>query len=186
MCSSKTSGIPELTLCTLTPEVRDQGLAIMSGHWPHMIQRKSRPLVNVWVRCADNYNHPIDKSTPGQNVVICVCAQVSWGGKCWRRGRIWPKLPLMLNQQGFGSVTCLPCQFTWDPLAQSGQRAGSSDGLRPMCHVPTSSKGIERRWDSLNIRSVIIIGGRLKIQSSIKETKMKSRVLKICTIFWYI
>lgn len=31
--------------------------------------------------CTDNYSHPIDKSTSGQDGVICVCARVSWRGK---------------------------------------------------------------------------------------------------------
>lgn len=101
-------------------------------------------------------------------------------------GEFDPNFLWCWTSRGFGSVTCLPCQFRWDPLAQSGQKAGSSDGLGPTCHVPTSSKGIEKRWDSLNIRGVLIRGGRLKIQSSIKATKIKSRMWKSAGFFTHI
>lgn len=49
----------------------------------------------------------------------------------------------MLNQQGFGCVTCLPCQFTWDPLAQSGQRAGSYVGIRPRVMCQLHQRGLK-------------------------------------------
>lgn len=96
--------------------------AIMSGHWPRLNQRKSRALVYVRVCYADNYGHPVNKSTLGWNEVVCVrvcvCVRISaWESccvshqrwRCCRERRIWPKLPLILGvQQGSSSVTCSP------------------------------------------------------------------------------
>lgn len=186
MWSSKTSGIPELTLCTLTPEVRDQGLAIMSGHWPHMIQRKSRPLVNVRVRCTDNYSHPIDKSTPGQNEVICVCAHFSLGRKVLEAEENLTQTSSDVEPAGVRLCHMLALSVHMRPTCT--ERAESGILWWVKAHV-SCANFIKGDWKKVRLAQRPLCYNQrqsAKFQNSIKETKMKSRVLKICRIFWYI
>lgn len=143
-------------LSALRPLRSEIRLAIMFGHWPHMIQRRGRSLVYVQIRSADNLSHPINKSTPGQHGVICVYVQVSWRGKTWRRRRIWPKLPSDVEPAGVRLCHMLALSVHMRPTCTELAESGFLCWVKATCHVPTASKGIEGRWDLLSIRSVLI------------------------------